>query len=79
MALADLPEAADHSDQQERLAIDQALALLPANERMAALLCYAYGYSHSEAAMMMAVPLGTLKSIVARARGKLAASLEDER
>ena len=45
---------------------------------MAALLCFANGHSHNEAAMIMDVPLGTLKSLVARARQRLVQCLEDE-
>lgn len=60
------------------LAIDVAgaLAALDERERAAAMLCFAEGYSHSEAAKIMDLPLGTLKSIVARARTRLVASLE---
>lgn len=61
----------------QRAAIDQAMARLPERERMAALLCFANGHSHGEAAMIMDVPLGTLKSLVARARRRLVETLED--
>jgi RNA polymerase sigma factor (sigma-70 family) len=61
-----------------RSAVDQAMRRLPERERMAALLCFAEGYSHNEAAMIMEVPLGTLKSLVARARSGLVDCLEDE-
>ncbi|MEO7563626.1 MAG: RNA polymerase sigma factor [Sphingomicrobium sp.] len=77
-ALEDAPELAPCSNIDQRLAIEAALASLPQRERMAALLCYAFGYSHIEAAGIIEVPLGTLKSIVARAKQKLLASLEDE-
>ena len=60
----------------ERLAIDQALSALPPRERAAALPVYAEGYSHQEAALILGQPLGTLKSIVARARIALARQLE---
>ena len=60
----------------EKAAISQAIARLGARERMAALLCFAEGHSHAEAAMIMQVPLGTLKSLAARAKRELAASLE---
>ena len=60
----------------ERLAIDRAMAALPPRERAAALLVYAEGRSHAEAAAILAMPLGTLKSIVVRARQSLAAQLE---
>ena len=61
------------------LAIRQALSRLGERERMAALLCFAEGYSHVEAAQIMGLPLGTLKSIVARARRGLVECLEDDR
>lgn len=56
--------------------VADALAGLDERERAAAMLCFAEGYSHGEAAKIMDLPLGTLKSIVARARGRLVASLE---
>jgi RNA polymerase sigma-70 factor (ECF subfamily) len=56
--------------------VGRALAGLDERERGAAMLCFAEGYSHSEAAGIMDLPLGTLKSIVARARIQLVASLE---
>ena len=67
------------ADAEQRGAIDQAMARLPERERMAAMLCFAEGYSHGEAARIMDVPLGTLKSLVARARRGLVHTLEDER
>lgn len=63
---------------EKKAAIDAAMAKLGDRERMAALLCFAEGYSHGEAAAIMAVPLGTLKSLVARARRQLIECLEDE-
>ena len=63
---------------ERRVAIDQAMAALPDRERMAALLCFAEGHSQNEAAMIMAIPLGTLKSLVARARQRLFQCLEDD-
>jgi len=56
--------------------LGRALASLGERERAAALLCYGEGWSHAEAAEIMGLPLGTLKSIVARARTALAARLE---
>jgi DNA-directed RNA polymerase specialized sigma24 family protein len=54
------------------------MSRLPERERMAALLCFAHGYSHADAAMIMEVPLGTLKSVVARSRQRLVQCLEDD-
>lgn len=59
-----------------RIAVDRALAALPPRERAAALLVFAEGHSHVEAAANLGVPLGTLKSIVARARTALIPLLE---
>lgn len=59
-----------------RIAVEQALAELPPRERAAAVLVFAEGHSHSEAAAAMDVPLGTLKSLVARARQRLIPLLE---
>jgi len=63
-------------DAEGAIDLDRALADLDERERAAALLCFGEGCSHSEAAEIMGVPLGTLKSIVARARTALAARLE---
>ena len=68
----------------EDLATVLVLVLLPAlavplggtPERAAALLCFGEGCSHGEAAEIMGLPLGTLKSIVARARAALVKILE---
>lgn len=66
-----------HDDASEqRVAIDRALATLPPRERATALLLFAEGYSHGEAAVILDLPLGTLKSIAARARAALIPLLE---
>ena len=78
---APLDEAGDIAVAAEaghRTAIDQAMRRLTKRERMAALLCFAEGYSHGEAAAIMEVPLGTLKSLVSRVRTGLVQCLEDE-
>jgi RNA polymerase sigma-70 factor (ECF subfamily) len=69
-------EAAPAADAALRLDVDRALERLEPRERAAALLCFAEGYSHQEAAQILEMPLGTLKSIVARARAQLIAFLE---
>ena len=70
----DEPAYSDQIDQ--RHAIDRALARLSARERAVALLLFAEGHSHSEAAKILGLPLGTLKSIAARARAALIPLLE---
>jgi DNA-directed RNA polymerase specialized sigma24 family protein len=44
------------------------LARLPEAERAALILCEGHGWSHAEAAAMLGMPLGTLKSRIARAK-----------
>lgn len=46
------------------------LAGLSAQERAALTLCLGHGWSHGDAAEIMGVPLGTLKSLVLRGRAK---------
>jgi len=68
-----LPEGASIA----KLDLEKALALLRAPERAALTLCFALGMPHEEAAVTLAMPLGTLKSHVARGREKLKTLLED--
>ena len=49
---------------------DRVLAGLSPPERAALTLCFGHGWSHGEAAEIMGVPLGTLKSLVLRGRAK---------
>ena len=71
------PAASFFPDPAGAVDLDRALAALSADERAAALLCLGDGYSHGEAAQILDLPLGTLKSIVLRARTKLAAHLSE--
>jgi len=60
-----------------KMDVEQAMNNLPHPQRAAVMLCLAYGFSHSEAARALDIPLGTVKSHVARGktilRGFLAA------
>lgn len=58
-----------------RIDLAKALEALDERERAAAQLCFAEGHSHAEAALILGLPLGTLKSIAARAKAQLAAAL----
>lgn len=60
-----------------RLDLDRALATLNPRERDALLLCLAGDLSHAEAAAVLGCPLGTLKTLVLRARAKLRLALRD--
>ncbi|MEO1240395.1 MAG: RNA polymerase sigma factor [Pseudomonadota bacterium] len=57
------------------LDLRRALATLEDLERAALLLCDAAGLSHSEAAIAIDAPLGSVKTYVARARQKMRAAL----
>lgn len=50
--------------------IDDMLARLSQAERAALILCEGQGWTHAEAAELLNLPLGTLKSTVARAKSK---------
>ena len=52
-----------------------ALSLLPLHERSAVLLCCQNGLSHDEAARVLDIPLGTVKTNVLRGREKLRRTL----
>ena len=61
-----------------RLDLEKAMARLSLPERAALTLCYALEYTQEEAADTLEMPLGTLKSHVARGREKLRKLLESE-
>ena len=50
--------------------IGDMLARLSEKERAALVLCDGHGWTHQEAAELLGLPLGTLKSTVARAKAK---------
>ena len=51
--------------------LSQALQILPLHERTAIVLCCQNGLSHDEAARVLEIPLGTVKTNVLRGREKL--------
>jgi RNA polymerase sigma-70 factor (ECF subfamily) len=77
-ALVSLPEedvAGATGESGERLDLMRAMALLDESERAAIALCVGAGLSHSEAALAMQAPLGSVKSWVLRGRAKLQKAL----
>ena len=62
----------------DRLAARQALAALPMDQRAPVALCLACGLTHSETAAILDMPLGTVKSHVARGRKRLLDALETD-
>lgn len=60
-----------------RIALDRALADLPADQRAVVSLCLAWELTHDEAAAALQLPLGTVKSHVARGRARLLEALKE--
>jgi RNA polymerase sigma-70 factor (ECF subfamily) len=60
---------------EDRMAMARAMAELKPEQRACVSLCLADGFSHPEAADILGLPLGTVKSHVQRGRGKLLAAL----
>jgi RNA polymerase sigma-70 factor (ECF subfamily) len=54
------------------------MAELPDDQRAAVALCLGEGFSHTEAAAILALPLGTVKSHVTRGRERLLARLRGD-
>lgn len=74
----ELPEQSDRSDAERDLIVEDALGRLKPEDRAAVVLCLVLGHSHSEAAQILDMPLGTLKTRVARGSAKLLELLGDE-
>lgn len=66
------PQTADPALRHDLM---HALSLLPLTERTAVLLCCQNGLSHEEAARVLNIPLGTVKTNVLRGREKLKRAL----
>jgi RNA polymerase sigma-70 factor, ECF subfamily len=60
-----------------RFDLERCLAKLPLGERAALTLCYAVGHSHDEAAQILGLLVGTVKSHMLRGRRKLQTMLGD--
>lgn len=74
----DLQDLSGHSDpwpavalSLERDVVREALAVLPADQRQAVEMAHYGGYSHSEIAQMLGLPLGTVKGRLRLAMEKL--------
>jgi RNA polymerase sigma-70 factor (ECF subfamily) len=66
-----MQETEDRPGGEMALAMQQALAQLPDDQRAAVALCLAGGWSHGDAAGVLDLPLGTVKSHVSRGRARL--------
>lgn len=63
---------------EDRMALTDAMAELAPDARACVALCLADGWSHGEAAPALGLPLGTVKSHVARGKARLLAVLGGE-
>jgi RNA polymerase sigma factor (sigma-70 family) len=63
---------------EDRMALESAMTALPPDQRACVALCLADGFSHGEAADILRLPLGTVKSHVTRGRARLLAALTGE-
>lgn len=75
---AETVEPVNAADPGLALDLASACSTLPAEQRAAVLLCLALDFTQVEAAEALALPLGTVKSHVARGREKLAAFLGEQ-
>ena len=62
-------------DAASRIDLDEALKALSRGERLCVSLCYGADWSHGEAAEVLNIPIGTVKSHVKRGLDKLRAKL----
>ena len=69
--------AALHATPELKLDLEAALRRLSADQRAALLYCVQLGLSHEEAAEVMAMPLGSVKTHVTRGKARLRELLQD--
>lgn len=77
-AYADLSETQTEESPEragQRLALRKAMEELPEDQRGALALCLGQEFTHAEAAEILGLPLGTVKSHVTRGRARLQAAL----
>jgi RNA polymerase sigma-70 factor (ECF subfamily) len=67
------------ADSDVKLDLERALARLPSPQAAALTLCGAMGYSSAEAAAILDMPEGTVRSHILRGRTRLRALLEGEK
>ena len=74
------PSLEDHAQRLELAGyLQKALGALPADQRLAVVLCDVQGFEYSEIAQITGVSLGTVKSRIARARAQLRKLLSTHR
>ena len=70
-AWSDMQDDHDDPKTEMNIAMKQAMSQLSADQRAAIALCLAGGWSHGDAAQILDMPLGSVKSHVSRGRAKL--------
>jgi RNA polymerase sigma factor (sigma-70 family) len=78
MAFLEASEVTAAPSGDDMMDLTAAMAKLPLEQRAAVALCMAAGFSHTEAADALGLPLGTVKSHVTRGKAKLLEALGDE-
>ncbi len=74
--LAERRDSESEAPIEDRIALANAMKDLPDEQRAVVALCLGEGFSHSEAADILKLPLGTVKSHVMRGRERLLRALE---
>ena len=69
-----IDESAQVESQAEQAALARLIDELPAKQRQVVLLFYLQDQSHEEVAAMLAMPVGTVKTLLHRARERLSAT-----
>jgi len=70
-AWSDLQDTQSEPKTEMNIAMKQAMSQLSSDQRAAIALCLAGGWSHGDAAQVLDMPLGSVKSHVSRGRAKL--------
>jgi RNA polymerase sigma-70 factor (ECF subfamily) len=78
-ASADIPPDEALYEKERQTRVDAVLAELPPDQRAVVTLSFVDGLSHSEIAGRLGLPLGTVKSRMRLAYGRIRASVEDLR
>lgn len=77
LVVEELPaEIADNHDVYEQSAIQELISHLPLAQREVVVLCAVLGFDYETAATTLSIPVGTVRSRLARARESLGKELE---
>jgi RNA polymerase sigma-70 factor (ECF subfamily) len=77
LPVSELPEHPDSQEQPDRARIRAAIETLSGDHRLLILLCYHQNLTHPQAAEVLDIPVGTLKSRLNTALTKLRAQLNE--